>query len=155
MVLLARLAKVQRLEDVTALPAPGVLFTLFDLHPVGLVSLLTSLTLAANVSVTHVSGHQERVLRSTRALVNGVLGVKNVDTLGLTQKLESLQTSGLVLVGGNGTGGGTLTNQRGVGTGDLGEVLSGRLVHQLLGSISRKHPGDGNLSGNSESTSKH
>ena len=154
-VLLAGFTQVQSLEHVTALPASGGFVTFFNLHPVRLVGFKAFLTLATDVSVAHVSGDQEGVFVGTATLVNGVFEVEHVDTFGLTHQFESFQTGGLVLVGGDGTGLGTRTDKRRVGTGNFSQGLGGGLVHQLLRSITSEHPGGGDLSSDSQSTGEH
>lgn len=96
---------------------------LLDLHPVGLVVLVV-LTSASDVTVANVSWHQVWVLDGTGTLEDRLLHVENIDTLGLTDVLQSLQTGGLVVVGWDGTWLGTWTNQ-GVWAGDFGQVLGG------------------------------
>lgn len=118
-VVVAGLANVLGGKHRATLPASAGV-ALLDLHPVGLV-VLVALTLAANVTVANVGGDNVGVLHGAVALENGVLHVKDIHTLHLTQELESFQTSGLILVGGDGAGLSTGTKQ----------VLGARHVRQL------------------------
>lgn len=133
----------------TTLPASGWLL-LLDLHPVWLVVLIT-LASATNVTVANVGRNEVWVLHGALTFENGVFHVEHVNTLHLTQQLESLQTSGLVQVSGDGTWGGTWTNQRRVWAGDLRQGGGGFGLN--LGGLSHDS-GGGQKSGLSGSTNK-
>lgn len=112
-------------KNTSTLPTSTGLVDL-DSHPVWLVVTLTFLlTSASNVTVVEVTWDLVWVGHSTFTLSDRVLHVEHIDTLSLTQHLESLQTSGLVQVGWDGTSLGTWTNQGRVWTSDLRQVLSG------------------------------
>lgn len=123
MVVVARLANVLGGKHGATLPAPARVF-LLDLHPVWLV-FLRAVAPAAYVTVANVRGDHERVLHRALALENRVLHVENIHTFHFTQKLESLQTGGLVDIRGDRAGLGTGTNQRRVWACDLGQVRRG------------------------------
>lgn len=106
----------------TALPTSAGL-ALLDLHPVWLVVLVV-LASASDVTVSDVSWNQVWVLHGAGTFKDWLLHVENVNTLHLTQDLESLQTGGLVNVSWDSTWGGTWTNQR-VWAGDIGQGAGG------------------------------
>lgn len=86
--------------------------------------------------------------------LDGVLGsddgaeVENVDTVHLTEQLESSQTGLLLEVSGHGAGGGGGSDQ-GLGAGDLGELLGG--LDGLVLQESRGRGESSNLLGSSNS----
>lgn len=106
---------------------------------------------AADDSRGVVCGDPDGVIGGT---LDGVLGsddgaeIENVDSVHLTEQLESSQTGLLLQVGGDGAGGGRGSDQ-GLGAGDLGQLLGG-----LDGLVLHEGGGggeSGNLLGSSDS----
>ena len=106
---------------------------------------------AADDSRAVVCGDPDGVIGST---LDGVLGsddgaeIENVDTVHLSEQLESSQTGLLLQVGGDSAGGGGGSDQ-GLGAGDLGELLGG--LDGLVLHESRGGGESGNLLGSSDS----
>lgn len=152
MVVVVWVAEVLEGKNTATVPTSTWLVDL-DSHPVWLVVTFTFLlTSASNVTVVVVTWNKVWVSHGTRTLSDWVLHVENIDTLSLTQHLESLQTSGLVQVGRDRTRLSTRTNQRRVWTGDISQG-SGGLGVQLLGRV-ESNSGNGEKPGLSSSTCK-
>lgn len=151
MVVVPGFTQVFKGKHIATLPASAGLVNL-DSHPVWLVvTLALFLTSASDVTVVEVTWHKVWVGHGALAFSNRRFDVEHIDTFSLTQQLESLQTGGLVQLGGNGSWLSTWTDQRGVGTSDLRQ-LGGSLGLELGGT--KGDSGDGEKPGLSSSTCK-
>lgn len=127
-------------------------FVNLNSHPVRLVVTLTFLLASAShITVVEVTWNLVWVSHGTGALSNWSLHVVHVNTLSLTQHLESLQTGGLVQLGWDGSGLSTRTNQRRIRTSNLRQLGSGFGL-DLVGL--EGDSGDGEKPGLSSSTCK-
>lgn len=152
MVVVVWVAKVLKGKNTTTVPTSTWLVNL-DSHPVWLVVTFTFLlTSATNITVVVVTWDKVWVSHGTRTFSDWVLHVENINTLSLTQHLESLQTSGLVQVGWDSTWLSTWTNQRRVWTSDFCQGRGG-LRLQFLGGV-EGNSGNGEEPGLSSSTCK-